>query len=210
MKSGLLSSQTYKRGEERMISQNWLAVDGRTAGDFWIFWTGQTTSQIGSALTGTVLPLLVFKLSDSALDLGLASAATWVPYPLFGLFIGAWVDRVNRKRLMIGLVICSAAILAVLPLLALLGHLPIWWIYLVTFINSTLTVGFQGATAAAIPSIVPQDGLLKANGRIQASAPFAAIIGPLLAALLLAATSLQAVFWCDALTFVVSAISLAL
>jgi predicted MFS family arabinose efflux permease len=98
----------------------------------------------------------------------------------------------------------------VLPLLTLLGHLPLWWIYLVTFLNSTLTVGFQSATNAAIPSMVAQDDLLKANGRIQASAPFATIIGPLLATLLLAATSLQAVLWCDALTFVVSAISLAL
>ena len=94
------------------------AVSGRRAGDFWIFWAGQTVSQIGSALTSTALPLLVFKLSGSALDLGLASAATWVPYALFGLFIGAWVDRVNRKRLMIGLDICRAALLAVLPLLA--------------------------------------------------------------------------------------------
>src|SRR2546423_7052874 len=153
-----------------IMAQNMLAVPGRRAGDFWIFWTGQTISQIGSALTGTALPLLVFKLSGSALDLGLASAATWVPYPLFGLFIGALVDRVNRKRLMIGLDICRAVVLAVLPLLALFGHLPIWWIYLVTFINSTLTVGFQGATNAAIPSMVPQDDLLKANGRIRASA----------------------------------------
>ncbi len=132
-----------------MTAQNMLAVPGRRAGDFWIFWTGQTISQIGSALTSTALLLLVFKLSGSALDLGLASAATWVPYPLFGLFIGAWVDRVNRKRLMIGLDICRAVVLAVLPLLALLGHLPIWWIYLVTFINSTLTIGFQSATTAA-------------------------------------------------------------
>src|SRR5437763_10181363 len=92
-----------------MIAQNRLAVPGRRAGDFWVFWTGQTISQIGSALTGTALPLLVFKLSGSALDLGLASAATWVPYPLFGLFIGAWVDRVNRKGLMIGLDIARAA-----------------------------------------------------------------------------------------------------
>lgn len=193
-----------------MMEQNRQAVFERRAGDFWIFWTGQTISQIGSALTGTALPLLVFKLSGSALDLGLASAATWVPYPLFGLFIGAWMDRMNRKHLMIGLDICRAAILAVLPSLALFGHLPIWWIYLVTFINSTLTVGFQGATNAAIPNLVAQDDLLKANGRIQASAPFATIIGPLLAGLLLAATSLQVVLWCDALTFVISAISLAL
>jgi hypothetical protein len=79
------------------------------------------------------------------------------------------VDRVNRKDLMIELDIACAAVLAVLPALALFGHLPIWWIYLVTFINSTLTVGFQSATNAAIPSLVGQDELLKANGRIQAS-----------------------------------------
>jgi MFS family permease len=157
-----------------------------------------------------VLPLLVFKLSGSALDLGLASAVTWVPYPLFGLFIGAWLDRVNRKLLMIGLDLCRAAVLAVLPAPVLLGHLPIWWIYLVTFLNSTLSVGFLSATNAALPSLVPQDELLKANGRILASTFFASIIGPLLAGLLLAATSLQVVFWCDALTFVVSAVSLAL
>jgi hypothetical protein len=72
-----------------MIAQNKLAVPGRRASDFWIFWAGQTISQIGSALTATALPLLVFQLSGSALDLGLASAATWVPYPLFGLFIEA-------------------------------------------------------------------------------------------------------------------------
>jgi len=99
-------------------------------GDFWIYWTGQTISLIGSALTNFALPLLVFKLSGSALDLGLASAATWVPYPLFGLFIGAWVDRVNRKGLMIGLDMARAAVLAVLHGLSLFGHLPIWWIYL--------------------------------------------------------------------------------
>jgi MFS family permease len=128
----------------------------RRAGDFWIFWTGQTISQIGSTLTATALPLLVFKLSGSALDLGLASAATWVPYPLFGLFIGAWVDRVNRKGLMIGVDIARAAGLAGL---ALFGHLPIWWIYQVTFINSTLTVGFFSATTAAIPSLVDRDDL---------------------------------------------------
>src|SRR5438270_2613018 len=193
-----------------MTAQNMPAGSGRRAGDFWIFWTGQTISEIGSTLTSTALRLLVFKPRGSALDLGLASAATWVPYPLFGLFIGAWVDRVNRKRLMIGLDICRAVVLAVLPLLALLGHVPIWWIYLVTFINSTLTIGFQSATTAAIPSMVAQDGLVKANGRILASVPFATIIGPFLAALLLAVTSLQGVLWFDALTFVVSALSLVL
>ncbi len=56
------------------MTQQTLAVPERRAGDFWIFWTGQTISQIGSALTATALPLLVFKLSGSALDLGQLAA----------------------------------------------------------------------------------------------------------------------------------------
>jgi len=81
-----------------MTAQNTLAVPARRAVDFWIFWTGQTISQIGSTLTATALPLLVFKLGGSTLDLGLASAVTWVPYPLFGLFVGAWVGWGTARR----------------------------------------------------------------------------------------------------------------
>ena len=81
-----------------MTAQNTLAVPARRAVDFWIFWTGQTISQIGSTLTATALPLLVFKLGGSTLDLGLASAVTWVPYPLFGLFVGAWVGWGAARR----------------------------------------------------------------------------------------------------------------
>ena len=113
-----------------MMAQPLQAVPARKAGDFWIFWTGQTISQIGSALTNFALPLQVFKLSGSALDLGLAEAATWVPSPLFGLFIGAWVDGVNRKGLMIGQDLAHAVVLAVLSRLILFGHLPTWWISL--------------------------------------------------------------------------------
>ena len=69
--------------------------------DFWKFWTGQTISNLGSSFTNFALPLLIFKLTGSALNLAIASATTFLPYLLFGLPIGAWVDRVDRKRLMI-------------------------------------------------------------------------------------------------------------
>src|SRR5438045_6638252 len=81
--------------------------------DFWTFWTGQTISNLGSSITLFALPLLVYKLTGSALNLGIAEAATFLPYLLFGLVLGALVDRVNRKRMMIlvdvgrGLVIAS-------------------------------------------------------------------------------------------------------
>ena len=96
-----------------MVQQT-LTIPERRASDFWIFWMGQTISQLGSAFTSTALPLLIFKLSRSELDLGLASTATWTPSLLFGLFIGAWVDRANPKGLMIGLDLAHAVVLAVL------------------------------------------------------------------------------------------------
>ncbi|MDQ1377132.1 MAG: hypothetical protein QOE15_1305, partial [Acidimicrobiaceae bacterium] len=53
--------------------------------DFKRFWTGQTISQLGSSFTQFATPLLVFKLTHSAVNLGIATAATFVPYLLFGL-----------------------------------------------------------------------------------------------------------------------------
>ena len=193
-----------------MMTQNMLAVPARRAGDFWIYWTGQTISLIGSALTNFALPLLVFKLSGSALDLGISTAAAWLPYLIFGLPIGTWVDRINRKGFMISMDILRAALLAVLPPLALLGHLPLWWIYVVLFLNVTLSMGFNAAGYAAIASLVIPGRLVQANGFIQASSWLSLVVGPLLATLLLTRISLQGVLWVDAASFLDSAASLAL
>src|SRR5438270_4313601 len=137
--------------------------------DFWKFWTGQTISNLGSSFTGFALPLLVFKLTGSALNLAISTAVYFIPYLLFGLVIGAWVDRVDRKRLMIATDVARAAVIASIPVLATLGPLSIWWIYAVGFISSTLSICFDAAEFAAIPSLASSDDLVTANGRIQAS-----------------------------------------
>src|SRR3954465_11914982 len=102
--------------------------------DFWKFWAGQTISNLGNSVTLFALPLLIFKLTGSAFNLGLMSAAQFIPYLLFGLVLGAWVDRVDRKRLMIRADICRAAMIATIPLLAEIGELRTWWIYIVGFV----------------------------------------------------------------------------
>ena len=85
------------------------------SGDFGRFWLGQTISNLGSSFTFFALPLLVFKLTGSPLNLGLTAAFEFVPYLLFGLVIGAWVDRVDRRRLMIATDLARAAVIAVIP-----------------------------------------------------------------------------------------------
>jgi predicted MFS family arabinose efflux permease len=151
---------------------------------------------------------LVYKLTGSALNLALIYAAEYVPYLLFGLIIGAWVDRVDRKRLMISVEITQSLVIFSVPLLAALDLLSIWWIYGVGFASSTLWICFNAAEFAAIPSLVSEEKLVSANGRLQASYSAATVVGPLLAGLLTTVIPIHAVLLFDALSFLLSAIAL--
>ena len=177
--------------------------------DFWKFWAGQTISNLGSSFTQWAVPLLVYKLTHSALNLGVATAATFLPYLLFGLLLGAWMDRVDRKRAMITLDSLNTAVIFSVPLVATLWHLSVWWIYGVTFIQSTIFIAFQAGEFAAIPSLVASDDLVTANGRIQASYSAAQVAGPLLAGFMVAFMPIQWFMALDAGSFAVSALSLA-
>ena len=182
----------------------------RLTADFWKFWAGQTISNLGSSITLFALPLLVFKLTGSALNLGISTATSFLPYLLFGLPIGAWVDRVDRKRLMIATDVARALVIASIPLAYALGVLSLGWIYVAGFLNATLTIGFDAAQFAAIPSLTDQDDLVTANGRIQASYSAASVAGPLLAGLLVALMPIADMLLLDAGSFLVSALLLGL
>lgn len=178
--------------------------------DFWMYWAGQVISNLGGSFTGFALPLLIFKLTGSAVNLALAIAADLLPYLFFGLLVGAWVDRVDRKHLMIVTDLLRAMVIALLPLLAVLGLLSVWWIYATTFVSATLSMCFDAASFAALPNLVDRGDLVTANGRLAASYSFVNVIGPLLAAVLLVVIPLPALLWGDALSFLISAGSLAL
>ncbi len=178
--------------------------------DFWRFLFGQTVSNVGSSFTMFALPLLVFQLTGSALNLALVAAAEYVPYLLFGLLIGAWVDRVDRKRLMVFADVAQALVISSIPLLAALDLLSVWWIYAVGFVSSTLWICFNTAEFAAIPSLVSSENLAAANGRLQASYSAATVVGPLLAGLMVALVPTHTVLLFDALSFLLSALVVAL
>jgi MFS family permease len=180
------------------------------SGDFRKFWAGQTISNLGSSFTQWAVPLLVYQLTHSAVSLGIATAATFLPYLLFGLLIGAWMDRVDRKRAMIALDYLNTIVILSIPLVATFGHLTVWWIYAVTFIQSTIFIAFSAGEFAAIPSLVSTDDLVTANGRIQASYSAAQVAGPLLAGALISFLPLTWVMAFDAGSFAISALSLSL
>ncbi len=178
--------------------------------DFWLYFSGQLISQMGSSFTLFALPLLVFKLTHSATSLGLTTAANVVPYLLFGLVLGAVVDRIDRKRMMLLTDVGRACVIVILPLLALSGGLRVEAIYAVAFGQSTLGILFNCGEFTAIPSLVGRDDLVAANGRIMATNSAGQIIGPILAGVLVAVMSPADLLFFDAASFLASAASLAL
>ena len=185
------------------------SASGPVRGDFGKFWVGQTISNLGSSITLFALPLLVYELTGSAVNLALTTAVQFVPHLLFGLIIGAYVDRLDRKKLMITVDLLRVVVISTIPLMAALDSLTVSWIYGTGFVMSILTIFFDSSQFAAIPSLVSEKDLVTANGRIQAGFAGAQIAGPLAAGLLVSVLPISGVVLVDASTFLISAFSLA-
>jgi predicted MFS family arabinose efflux permease len=189
----------------------WRRGSSGLSGPFRTFWAGQLVSNLGGSFTFFALPLLVYRLTGSPVNLALTTVAEFIPYLLFGLVIGAWVDRLDRRRLMIACDLGRGLALSVVPLLAAFGELSIWWIYVVAFTTRTFQIAFTAAEFAAVKSLVPSDALETANGRIQASYQAAFVIGPLLAgAVVGGGFPVVDIFAVNACTFLVSAATLSM
>jgi MFS family permease len=197
-------------GSEQGTQKALTGAEARLGRDFWLYFSGQAVSQLGSSFTIFALPLLVFKLTHSATNLALTTVAEFVPYLLFGLLLGAVVDRFDRKRLMLGSDIAQALVIAVIPVLALSGSLRVADIYAVTFVQSTLGIIFNCGEFAAIPALVGERELVTANARIMATNNAGQILGPGLAGALVAFVPVPDLLFVDAGSFLISSGCLAL
>jgi MFS family permease len=178
--------------------------------DFWKFWTGQTISVLGSAFSGFALPLLVFQLTHSPLSLAITTFTWALPHLLFGLVVGAWVDRVDRKRLMIVVDILLAATMLTIPSLAYYHQLNVYWVYAVDFVASSLGLVFEQAEFTAIPSLAGRDDLVTANGRINASYQAAQVLGPAIAGAIVSIVPVTSLYLVDSASYLVSGLALVL
>lgn len=176
--------------------------------EFSIFWFGQAISVMGTAFTQYGLPLLVFRLTGSALNLAFSQISVYLPYVLFGLFIGAWTDRMDRKKILVWVNVLRGATIALVPTLAGLGALNVYWLYVISFANSVLAVFSSAAQTTVIPSLVDKEQLVRANGRTTLTESIAKVGGPILAGVLISFAPLETIFLVDSLSFFVIAVSL--
>jgi Na+/melibiose symporter-like transporter len=153
--------------------------------DFVKLWTAQTVSKLGNGVTGIALPLTaVLVLNATPAQMGILSALEGIAVLLVGLFAGVWVDRLRRRPVLIATDLGRAALLLWVPLAAFFGLLHIEQLYLVVALVGVLTVFFQSADHAFLPTLVRQEELVEGNSKLGASDSIAEIGGLSLAGLL--------------------------
>ena len=176
--------------------------------DFRKLWIGQAISQIGSNITGVGLPLTaVLVLKASPLQMGFLSGVGAAAVLIFGLFAGAWVDRLHRRPILIAADLGRAVVLGIIPLAAMLHRLTIGDLYLVAVGSSILTVLFDVSYQAYLPSLIARENILTGNSRLALTESIAQIAGPGLAGILVQLLTAPMAMLFDAASFVCSASS---
>ncbi|MFC0107734.1 MFS transporter [Kibdelosporangium aridum] len=175
--------------------------------DFAIFLSSQTFSALGNSVSYVAIPLLVLHSTGSVVQMGLITGLISVGTITTGLFAGAVVDRVNRRRLLIFCDIARALLFGIIPVAWAFAP-QMWLLYVVVPVAGGFSMAAQIAYVAVTPRLVGADEITKANGRLYASYAVASVAGPSIAGAVSGAFGPAAVIAIDALTFVVSAAGL--
>src|SRR3984957_2608589 len=175
------------------------------------YWGASTVSMFGDQISSVALPLTaVLVLHAGAASMGYLTALQWLPSLLFALHAGAWVDRRGKRRMaMILADLGRAAALATIPLCYALHALTLAQMYVVTFIAGALSVLFTVSDGTLFVSIVPPDSYVDGQSLIYGSRAFSFMGGPSVGGLLVEALTAPFAVVADALSFLGSAVQLA-
>ena len=171
--------------------------------NFSLMWSGQLISTIGSALTSLAASIYVFRLTNSALSVGLMLMATAAPSLLVGLFAGVFVDRYDRKKIMITADLIRAVLVVLIPFLV---PINIIWLYIIVMLTSAIGQFFDPAHESVLPEVASDEELAAANSLMAISSFGSTAVGFAAAGLIASAANISWAFYIDAATFIASAL----
>ena len=172
--------------------------------DFSLMWTAQLISTIGSSLTDLAAAILVFRVTNSALNVGLTLLVTALPTLFVGLFAGVFVDRFNRKWILLASDLLRGLLVISIPFVV--GQFGILALYVILFLAATVKQFFDPAWESVLPEIASEEELASANSFLSISSFGSTAVGFALAGLLssLDRDKIELPFFIDGLTFLVS------
>jgi MFS family permease len=172
-------------------------------------WAAETISQFGTQVTFLALPLVaILVLEESTFRVALLTTVEFLPFLLFTLPAGVWVDRLRRRPILILSDLVRALALITIPIAYWLGALTIWQLYAAAFAAGIGTVFFDVSYQSYLPALVGRDQIVEGNSKLEVSRAAANIGGPGLAGGLVAVLTAPVAILVDAISFLVSAVLL--
>lgn len=177
---------------------------------FFTIQSGQAISLITSSALQMALIFYLTEKTNSSMTLALATLVGFLPQGVLGLFIGGWIDRHSRKRIMIGADLFIAAVSALLAVISAFLDPPVWVVLAILFLRSIGSAFHIPSINAVTPLIVPTDKLAKCTGYIQSLQSVSSIVSPALGALLYAQCTLTEIIALDVVGAVIASIAVML
>ena len=169
--------------------------------NFRLMWIGQLVSTSGSALTSLASSIFIYRLTNSALSVGLMLMATAAPSILVGLVAGVFVDRYDRKRIMIAADLLRAVLVFLIPFLV---PLHIAWLYVIVMLSSAVGQFYDPAHESVLPEVASEEELAAANSLMAISSFGSTAIGFAASGLIASQANIMWAFYLDALSFLFS------
>jgi MFS transporter, DHA1 family, staphyloferrin A biosynthesis exporter len=161
--------------------------------DYRLLWLGQSLTSMGLWMDQTARSWLIYQLTGSPFQLGLASAVRGVPLLFFGVLAGVVADRYGRKAQLIIAQVVNAILNAVLASLILTGQIQVWHVYVTGFLAGTVQAFQQPARQVLINDLVGKKHLLNAISLNNAVSNLSRGAGPAVSGLLIAFAGVD---WC--------------
>ena len=151
-------------------------------------WAANGVSQLGTQVSLLALPLAaLYTLKASTLGVALLRSFAVLPFLLFALPAGVWVDRLRKRQLMIIADFGRAAAMASIPIAFWLGHLTLAQLYIVAAVHGILSVFFDVSYLSFLPALIGREHIGEGNAKLLGTASVAQLAGPTLAGGLVAA-----------------------
>ena len=177
--------------------------------NFYVLWSTQSISQLGSSITAFALTLWLYEKTGSSLSTALLTICSYAPYVLMSIFAGALTDRFDKKRTMLVCDTVAAISTLVVFLLYRTGNLVIWHLYAVNVLSGLMNTVQQPASEVTMTLIVLRNQYQKVSGLKSLSRSVISILNPLISTSLYAFAGLDLVIAVDLISFMIAFAALA-
>lgn len=177
---------------------------------FYILWSTQSLSQLGSAITAFALTLWLYEKTGSALSTAALRICTYAPYVVMSIFAGALSDRFDKKKTMLFCDLLAAISTIAVFFLYKADKLAVWHLYLINAVSGLMNTVQQPASEVAYALVIPKEHYQRTSGLQSLSRSLITIGNPVIAAAIYGMAGLDAAIAVDLLTFAIAFLALAL